>query len=215
MSEHFAARTQSSYDRVADEYAERIAGELDGKPLDRALLRLLAEQAAPLGPICDLGCGPGHVAHYLAQCGAAVCGIDLSPAMVASAQRRYPQIAFAVGNMVSLEWPDDSFGGIAALYSIIHVPPDRLAQAFREMRRVLRPGGRALVAFHIGDETVHLDEWWGRQVELDFHFLQPAAIAAQIAEAQLAVDSITTRATYPDVEHQSQRAYIFARKAGA
>ena len=48
---------KSSYDAVAAEYAERISGELEGKPFDRALLDEIA--AGATGLICDLGCGPG------------------------------------------------------------------------------------------------------------------------------------------------------------
>jgi hypothetical protein len=48
-----------SYDAVAEEYAARLFGEIAEKPLDRALLAALLEQAAPDAPIADLGCGPG------------------------------------------------------------------------------------------------------------------------------------------------------------
>jgi hypothetical protein len=49
-----------SYDRVAAEYALRIFGELEHKPLNRQLLDRFAERVQGLGPVCDLGCGPGH-----------------------------------------------------------------------------------------------------------------------------------------------------------
>ena len=42
---------------------------------------------------------------------------------------------------------------------------------------MLIPGGLLLVAFHIGDETIHLDEWWGHPVSVDFFFLRPDEIA--------------------------------------
>src|SRR5437773_6198242 len=74
---------RASYDRVAAEYAERIAGELAGKPFDRALLDRFADQVRPLGPVCDVGCGPGHVTAYLHERGLDVFGVDLSPEMVA------------------------------------------------------------------------------------------------------------------------------------
>src|SRR5438034_5027380 len=56
---------QSSYDRIAEEYANRISGELDHKPLDRMLLDEFAARFKGAGRVCDLGCGPGHVARYL------------------------------------------------------------------------------------------------------------------------------------------------------
>ena len=69
-----------SCNTVAEEYAADFRDELAGKPLDRALLACMAEQADEGPPIADLGCGPGHIAAWLAGRGVAVVGIDLSPA---------------------------------------------------------------------------------------------------------------------------------------
>src|SRR5258705_312305 len=62
-------RTRASYDAVAGAYADALSGELADKPLDRALLDSFAELCAGGGPVYDLGCGPGHVACYLAERG--------------------------------------------------------------------------------------------------------------------------------------------------
>ena len=80
MDEHKRKEYQVSYDRVADEYVRRIADELRHKPLDRELLERFAASVRDAGPVCDMGCGPGHVAHYLYELGVQVCGIDSSPA---------------------------------------------------------------------------------------------------------------------------------------
>lgn len=48
------------YDRLAERYAREIDSELDGKPLDRALLRYIAESAQGRGPVGDLGCAAGR-----------------------------------------------------------------------------------------------------------------------------------------------------------
>jgi trans-aconitate methyltransferase len=56
---------ERGFDRVAAEYAHRIYGELDHKPLDRELLDRFAVQVQRIGSVCDLGCGPGHVTRYL------------------------------------------------------------------------------------------------------------------------------------------------------
>src|SRR5262245_58801162 len=97
---------QTSYDRVAEEYARRIAGELAHKPLDRALLERFAEQIRELGPACDIGCGPGHVARYVHDCGVETWGIDLSPGMVEIARRLNPGMTFRQANMLALDLPD-------------------------------------------------------------------------------------------------------------
>jgi ubiquinone/menaquinone biosynthesis C-methylase UbiE len=97
---------RASYDAVADEYEKQIAGELAGKPLDRALLAAFA-QMVPRGlPVGDVGCGPGHVAGHLAELGCDMVGIDLSPAMIDIARRRYPQLGFQAASMLELPVAD-------------------------------------------------------------------------------------------------------------
>jgi SAM-dependent methyltransferase len=202
---------EAGYSRVAGEYAARIFGELAAKPFDAALLDQFAERVRGAGIACDLGCGPGQVARYLHERGAEVIGIDLAPGMVAEAERLNPDIGFRVGNMLALEAPDAAWAGIVAFYSIIHIPPELRPRAWREFRRVLRPGGVLLVAFHIGQQTVHLDAWWGQPVALDFFFLDPAEISDELGAAGFVVEEVIEREPYPDVEHQSRRAYIWAR----
>src|SRR5262249_29867994 len=154
-----------SYDRLAAEYANHIYGELAHKPFDRKMLDLLIEKThGNPGPICDIGSGPGQVARYLKDHGAEVRGIDLSPEMVAQAARLNPDILFQAGDMLALsEIADGAFSGIAAFYSIIHIPRDQVVRALAELNRVLRPSGSLLITFHIGQETRHVEELWGVQ----------------------------------------------------
>ena len=203
---------QESYDRVAEQYVERIFNELEHKPLDRALLDRFAKSVLGKKPACDLGCGPGHVARYLHGRGANVFGVDLSHRMVEQARRLNPGIEFKQGNMLSLELDDESLGGIAAFYSIIHIPRDEVTRALGELKRVLQPQGILLLAFHIGDETIHLDEWWGEEVALDFTFFNTDEVAGYLRSAGFEVEEVVERPPYENVEHPSLRGYIFARK---
>lgn len=202
---------QTSYDRVAEEYVRQIADELRHKLLDRQLLDRFAANVRHAGPACDMGCGPGHVAGYLQALGVDVCGIDLSPAMIEQARRLNPGVSFRQGDMTALDLPDASFSGIAAFYSIIHIPRGEVVAALGEWRRVLQPGGLLLLAFHIGDQTIHLDEWWDQAVCVDFFFFQPAEMAGYLTAAGFKIEDIIERGPYPEVEHPSRRAYIFAR----
>jgi ubiquinone/menaquinone biosynthesis C-methylase UbiE len=212
MEEKALRAVQQSYDRVADEYARRIFSELQNKPLDQGLLTRFAAEVEGQGEVCDMGCGPGHIARYLRDAGANVFGLDLSLRMLEEARRLNPDISFRQENMLALDLPDASLAGIAAFYAIVNLARESLPQVFREMARVLQPGGLLLLGFHIGDETLHRDEWWDLPIAMDFHFLQPLAVQRDLEAAGLRVEEIIERDPYPDVEHQCRRAYIFARK---
>jgi ubiquinone/menaquinone biosynthesis C-methylase UbiE len=203
---------QASYDRVADEYVKRLFDELQHKQLDRQLLDRFAASVRDVGPACDMGCGPGQVARYLHERGVQVCGVDLSPTMIQRARSLTPAVEFVQGDMLALQTPDGAWAGIAAFYSLIHIPRADIPRALGELRRVLRSGGLLLLAFHIGDEPIHLDEWWGHQVCLDFFFFRPDEMAGHLRAAGFEIEEIIEREPYPDVEHPSRRAYIFARR---
>ena len=204
---------RESYDRLAEEYARRIFDELQHKPLDRELLDRFAKQTKGRGQVCDMGCGPGHVARYLHDAGASVFGLDLSPRMLEQARKLNPDIPFREGNMISLDLPDGTLAGVAAFYAIVNIPKQSLPLVFRDIRRVLQPGGLLLLAFHAGDEVFHEDELWGQKISMDFLLLPQSEIKLDLEAVGFTVEEVVEREPYPEVEYQSRRAYIFARKA--
>lgn len=209
-------KARDSYDQVAADYAARIAGELAHKPFDRQMLGRFADRAraVPGGedlPVLDLGCGPGHITRYLHDLGLPVIGVDISPRMLDEARRLNPGLAFRAGDMRALDWPDASVAAIAAPYSIIHIHRDDIISVLRELGRVLVPGGRLYLSFHIGDEVRHLDDWWEKPVDLDFVFFQVAEMEGNLRTAGFTEIETDERDPYPEVEVQTRRAYLFAR----
>jgi len=204
---------RESYDRIADEYARRIYRELDGKPFDRKLLTRCANEVKGRGAVCDMGCGPGHVAKFLHDLGTNVFGLDISAGMVEQARQLNPGVVFDVGDMFALDLLDGRLAGIVAFYAVVNICKESLAIVFREMYRVLQADGLLLLAFHIGDEAAHFEEFWGRPVSLDFFYFQPAEIRRLLEDAGFVIEEVVEREPYaPEVEHQSRRAYIWARK---
>jgi ubiquinone/menaquinone biosynthesis C-methylase UbiE len=130
---------RATYDTVARAYAAQLSDELDGKPLDLALVQAFLEIAGP-GTVADVGCGPGHVTRFVAQRHPDVVGVDLSPVMIDVAREAGPSMRFTVGSMLALPAGDGDWAGIVAFYSIIHLSAADRAAACREFARVLRPG---------------------------------------------------------------------------
>jgi ubiquinone/menaquinone biosynthesis C-methylase UbiE len=209
-------QTRASYDAVAAAYAEALSDELARKPLDRALLTAFAEQVREVGSderrVWDVGCGPGHVTAFLAGLGVRAAGVDLSGEMTGQAAKRHPDLTFSTGSMTALPAADASWDGLVSFYSLIHMIDDAdLRAALAEFRRVLADGGLLLLAVHAGEETRHLAEWFGAEVDVSFRFFDPAWLSAELERAGFAVESLTRRQPYPGAEVATPRAYILAR----
>ncbi len=206
-------QVRAFYDAVAHEYADNFADELDGKPMDRALLERFAADVRGAGPVYDLGCGAGgQTTAFLHARGVDVRGMDLSAQSMAEAARRHPHIRFRTGDMLALPLKDGAVAGIVAFYSIVHFAPDQLRTAMGEMGRVLRPGAPLLVAFHVGEQVVHVDEMFGRPASVDFRFHPVERVEAAMGDAGLGEVEAIVRDPYPGVEHPTRRAYVFARR---
>lgn len=209
----FLSATRESYDSVAEDYTEYFRSELADRPLDRALLTAFAEivRSFARGPVADLGCGPGSVTGRLHESGVPVFGVDLSTRMLEQARRSHPELRFVEGSMTELDLADGELGGIVAWYSIIHVPPERLAAVFEEFHRVLAPGGHVLLAFQEGEEPLHLTEAFGCSISLVFHRWSPRIVGERLGQAGLEPVARQSRAPVEGVERTPQ-AFLLARK---
>ncbi|MEV7804939.1 class I SAM-dependent methyltransferase [Microbispora sp. NPDC088329] len=202
--------TRASYDAVAAAFAGRSHDELTTKPVDRAMLAAFAELVPRTGPVADIGCGTGHVTAHLHGLGLSVFGIDLSPRMVAAARREHPGLRFDEGSMTALDLPDRALGGILAMYSIIHIPQERLPQVFAEFHRVLVPGGRALLVFQVGDDREHRAEAFGQPISLDCYWRPLERVAELLGEAGFVEEARLLRE--PDENEKLQRGCLLVRR---
>lgn len=100
--------------------------------------------------VLEIGCGNGADGVMFAQAGADYTGVDLTEAAVAATRKHFAVLNlpgdFRLANAERLDFPDASFDVVYS-YGVLHHTPDP-ARAIREVHRVLRPGGRALVMLY-------------------------------------------------------------------
>jgi ubiquinone/menaquinone biosynthesis C-methylase UbiE len=205
-------KVENVYDTVAKEYAETFSGEHDKKPKDQEILHRFAQEIGDRTPVWDFGCGPGQTAKYLKDLGIEISGLDLSERILEQARQIHPEIHFRKGNILELDFEDYSIAGVVAFYAIVHFTEEQVGIAFREVLRVLQPGGIFLFTYHIGEETIHLDEFLGKKIDIEFMFFTPDFIFSCLKDSGFEKIEIIEREPYPGVEYQSRRAYVFAIK---
>jgi SAM-dependent methyltransferase len=209
------ARVRSSYDAVAAAYADHLVDELDGMPFETWLLDRVVAHAAGQ-PVVEVGCGPGHVTAYLADRGADATGIDLVPAMVDEARRRFPGGRYEVGDLRRLGRPPASSGWAAVLgwYSLIHLAAAELPDAIAALTRPLAAGGWLVLGLHAGAEVRHLDEWFGEAVDLDVVLHEPASVVGLVESAGLVDVEWYRRGPFTARGETTERLYVVGRATG-
>ncbi len=212
MIEQVLHKIENLYDIVAKEYAEAFSGEHEKKPKDREMLERFAQEVGDRRPVWDLGCGPGQTTKYLNNLGIKISGLDLSEKILEQARSLHPEIPFHKGNILNLEFEYDSIAGVVAFYAIIHFTEKQVEKACREVFRVLQPGGIFLLTFHIGKETIHVEEFLGKKTDIDLMFFTTDFISNCLSKSGFEKLEIIEREPYPGVEYESRRAYAFARK---
>ena len=140
------AYLQSLFDRGAPHY-DRVNGFgflWTGGPYRRRALRLAGLR--PGMDVLDVACGTGPVTREclrMLRGSGRVVGVDPSPGMLTVARQRVPGAEFRAGHAEALPVDDHSVDFLVMGFALRHV--GELERAFREYRRVLRPGGRVLV----------------------------------------------------------------------
>jgi ubiquinone/menaquinone biosynthesis C-methylase UbiE len=187
-----------SHERIAstfDEWAKSGRGENMEYGHGDVVAQVLEQLQIRAGSqVLDLGCGIGWATRRLAESGPGVqaIGIDVSPSMVAEAEKLSSlriRARYEVGRFEDLDFNDGKFD-LAFSMEALYYSPD-LGKALQEMFRVLKPGGKAeiIVDCYAGRPTT---EGWSEAVGLKMHVLSEADWEAAFAAAGF-VDVSTQR----------------------
>ena len=141
-----------------------------------------------------------------------ISGLELSEKILEQARANNPEIHFRKGNILELEFENDSIAGIVAFYAIVHFTEEQVGVAFREAFRILKPDGIFLFTYHIGEETIHVEEFLGKKVDIELMLFKTDFILSSLKNRGFKIIDVICREPYPEVEYETRRAYVFAKK---
>ena len=150
---------RKGYDKIAREY------QADRHVFDNVeVLEEFSTYLPKNARILDAGCGAGDpCAKLLIQAGFDIVGVDFSASMLKMAKKNVPEAALIKEDLTRLGFQDNSFDGLVALYSIIHVPREMHASLYQSFHRILKPDGSMLICIG-SDEWEGEDEYFGARM---------------------------------------------------
>ena len=109
----------------------------------------------PKGKILEIGCGGGRDAKVLISKGYDYIGTDIAKNFVNVARKNNPKARFLVRSVYDLKFPEDFFDGLWCSATLLHIPKNKIKQALKEIKRVIKQDGVGFISVKqgVGEET--------------------------------------------------------------
>ncbi|MFC8718903.1 class I SAM-dependent methyltransferase [Kitasatospora sp. NPDC057198] len=182
----YLSDTIRAYDRDPGRYEQATGGMLPTAELD-VFTRLLPD---PAGRVLDVGCAFGRDTGLLAGRGLRAEGVDLSPAFVARAAERHPELSFQVMDARRLAFPDGSFDGVWCQATLLHLKDHDVRAALTGFRRVLAPGGALFASFKEGEGEEEVVERFSSDASRFYRYQSAARVTALLEGAGFRVAAV-------------------------
>ncbi len=144
--------TTKTYDEISQLYADEF-----NNPSERIdeFLKLIKIS----GTILDAGCGPGTDSDYMQTKGYGVIGVDMSDKMISLAQKKNSKVHFEKADIRRLNFKPETFDGILASFSIIHIPRKDTQETIENLYKILKHGGIVYFGIQEGkSQEIIIDE---------------------------------------------------------
>lgn len=182
-------QTIATYDKIASTYAQKI----DSKVTDQLPeLNKFVSLIKPNGKVLDVGCAAGRDAAFFHHQGLKVIGIDLSRELLKQGRKLHPEIHTQFMDMTDLKFLPQSFHGIWANASLIHLDRQDVPKTLTGFRRILKSGGICYIRVKQGQGSRGVkEEKSENQVRYTTFFTQPEMKKLLVKAGFIILDSYT------------------------
>ena len=193
-----------TYDKIAEDWHKDHTQDSWWVEETDAFLARLPEA----GSVLDVGCGSGVKAKYMMERGFKVVGIDISEGLLAIARREFPNGDFRNLSMHDLDSVVESFDGVFAQASLLHIPKKDAADVVRKMAARAKPGGHVYISVKQAregtpEEEIKAEDDYGYVYERFFSYYTSEELKAFMEAADLTVvvssASVSGRTTWLQV----------------
>lgn len=191
MSDARAQIVEAGYDALGERFAEWAAAVTD--PARDRFLDAFSRRLDDGARVLELGCGAAPATTRALASRFRLTAVDISRRQLAAAREAVPEATFVRGDFLALELENGSFDGVAAFYSLNHVPRDGLGALLDRIVGWLVPGGVLVAALGAGDSPDWVGEWIDGTT-MFFSSWDPETNRRLLAEAGLAfeLDEVVT-----------------------
>jgi SAM-dependent methyltransferase len=162
------------------------------------------------GELLDIGCcSTAQQARLFHANGLKVTSIDLSEKCIDTAKRSFAGIDFMQMDMTEMDFASESFDGINAFYSIIHIPNEKLDKLFYDFNKILRINGKIAITVHAGDFYGYFNE---NEIPVFYRTYTKSELQDILTKHGFQILEINQRKPIYDFEFQSERIYLIAEK---
>jgi len=141
---------------VVETYAKNHAQEVLTQAFLHPYVMNYLRSHAPGKKVLDIACGDGYWSYQAAQCGPkSVDGFDIQEDMLAIARKSTSQLSVVniqLGDVMDMNYSNDTFDVAMCMYVTCSVPAETLRMLFKELYRVLVPGGKAVI-IHLTEQS--------------------------------------------------------------
>lgn len=203
---------RETYNSIADIYYELFNNELQNKPYDLDILYRFCDSFSIGNKICNVGCGPTEdITNILKERSMQITGIDISERCIEIAKMKNPEVTFLREDFLKSTLEENYFDGVISYHSLMYTPLRHIDIYFKNILRILKKGGKVLLATKEGNGETISNKILGITVNQPETYFTMSEIKNYFNKNGFKIIFLDIRDPYPD-EIRVKRIYCVALK---